>query len=93
MLYLKINNHRYNLTDDGVNAEEAKLTLKFPSEETFLTIKDDFSNLKEIVIYGCIVQEDGRETDEYIAQYFDKTTKLQSINFDIVTEDEDKENE
>ena len=85
MNYIKYKNSRFVLPDDGINPEDSKLTLKFLADNwTFDQVKEAFNkNLDYIVIYGRIVQEDGRETDEYIAQYFDKQTKLINVSYDI----------
>ena len=65
MLYIRIGNARYNLLDDGVDVETNKLCLSIKKENhSFDSIKDDFINVRDISILSCLVQEDGRETDE-----------------------------
>lgn len=84
MNYLIINNHRYNLTDDGINFNTMTLDLVcFNPGLGLPAIIEDFDSVREIVIYGCIVQEDGRETDEFISQIFDKQNKLQTIAYNL----------
>lgn len=83
MIYMIINNTRYNLIDAGVDCEPEELRLTFFKENhTFEQIDADFSNIDVITIYGCVVQEDGRETDEYVVQEFDVFTKLVGIFYD-----------
>ena len=84
MYYLKMPT-RYNLIDNGVDLpDENRLTLSFFKEEhTFEEVKSDFANISSVYVYGCIEQEDGRETDEFISNYFDKYTYLKSIEYNI----------
>lgn len=86
--YLKISDNKLYLTEtNGVNAEENKLELNVEARgNTFEGIKDLFSNLDNVTIYSAIVQEDGRETDEIIQQYFDNFTKLDKLTYNIDTD-------
>lgn len=84
MNYLKIEKSRFNLTDDGVQADEEKLTLKIKNEKySFDEVRDIFSALDDVTVYGAIEQEDGSETDEYVASHYEHFTKLQSIGYDL----------
>lgn len=83
--YLKIGENKLYLTEiNGVNAEENKLELTIKAEDnTFESIKDSFSDLDNVTIYSAIVQEDGRETDEIVQQYFDNFTKLDKLSYNL----------
>lgn len=83
--YLKISDNKLYLTEtNGVSAEENKLELTIKAEEnTFENIKDLFSDLDNVTIYSAIVQEDGRETDEIVQQYFDNFTKLDKLAYNL----------
>ena len=85
--YLKIGENKLYLAEiNGVNAEEHKLELTIKAEDnTFEGIKDSFSDLDNVTIYTAIVQEDGRETDEIVQQYFDNFTKLDNLDSDTYT--------
>lgn len=86
--YLKISDNKLYLTEtNGVNAEENKLELNVEARgNTFEGIKDLFSNLDNVTIYSAIIQEDGRETDEIVQQYFDNFTKLDKLAYNIDTD-------
>lgn len=79
---------KYYLQDDGINEQSDRLTLKIKDDNyIFNNIRQDFSNLDDgVTIYGAIAQEDGTETDEYIAQSFPNYTMLYTIVFDITSE-------
>lgn len=83
--YLKISDNKLYLTEtNGVNAEENKLELNIKARDnTFEDIKDLFSDLDNVTIYSAIVQEDGRETDEIVQQYFDNFTKLDKLAYNL----------
>ena len=83
--YLKIGENKLYLAEiNGVNAEEHKLELTIKAEDnTFEGIKDSFSDLDNVTIYTAIVQEDGRETDEIVQQYFDNFTKLDKLTYNL----------
>ncbi len=83
--YLKLNDNKFYLSEvNGVNAEEHKLELTVKAENnTFENIKDSFSDLDNVTIYSAIVQEDGRETDEIVQQYFDNFTKLDKLSYNL----------
>lgn len=83
--YLKIGENKLYLTEtNGVNAEENKLELNIKAENnTFESIKDSFSDLDNVTVYSAIVQEDGRETDEIVQQYFDNFTKLDKLTYNL----------
>lgn len=83
--YLKIGDNKLYLTEtNGVNAEENKLELTIKAEDnTFESIKDSFSDLDNVTIYSAILQEDGRETDEIVQQYFDNFTKLDKLSYNL----------
>ena len=84
--YLKIDNKKMYLTPDGVDTPEDKiLKLSFYNNDLFIfdDISKMFSNLKEIIVYMCIIQDDGTETDEMISNVFTEYTKMKGINYDI----------
>ena len=83
--YLKFGEQRLYLTEvNGVNAEENKLELNIEARNnTFEDIKYLFSDLDNVTIYSAIVQEDGRETDEIVQQYFDNFTKLDKLAYNL----------
>lgn len=83
--YLKFGIKKLYLTEvNGVNAEEHKLELNIEARDnTFEDIKDSFSDLDNVTIYSAIVQEDGRETDEIVQQYFDNFTKLDKLAYNL----------
>lgn len=86
--YLKLGDNKLYLTEtNGVNAEENKLELNVEARDnTFEGIKDLFSDLDNVTIYSAIVQNDGRETDEIVQQYFDNFTKLDKLTYNIDTD-------
>lgn len=88
MNYIKIGDMKYYLQDDGINEQSDRLTLKIKDDNyIFNNIRQDFSNLDDgVTIYSAIAQEDGTETDEYIAQSFPNYTMLYTIVFDITSE-------
>ena len=88
MYYLKMGEDRFNLIDNGVNTPtEDVLELSFKGENhSFDDVKDAFHDIDDITVYGCIVQEDGRETDEFVSNYFDKYTSLKNIEYDFVND-------
>lgn len=88
MNYIKIGDMKYYLQDDGINEQSDRLTLKIKDDNyIFNNIRQDFSNLDDgVTIYSAIAQEDGTETDEYIAQQFPNYTMLYTIVFDITSE-------
>ena len=83
--YLKLGENKLYLTEiNGVNAEERKLELTIKAEDkTFESIKVLFSSLNNVTIYSAIVQENGRETDEIVQQYFDNFTKLDKLSYSL----------
>ena len=82
VLYLKVNGEKLYLTD--TNPEENHLELVFEADGMGIPeIKSAFSNLDSVIIYTAIRQEDGRETDEIVHQYFDIFTKLSRIEYDV----------
>lgn len=83
--YLKFGENKVYLTEtNGVNAEEHKLELTIKAEDnTFEDIKYSFSDLDNVTIYTAIVQEDDRETDEIVQQYFDNFTKLDKLSYNL----------
>lgn len=83
--YLKLNDNKFYLADvNGINAEENKLELNIKADShTFENIKSSFSALDNVTIYSAIVQEDGRETDEIVHQYFDNFTKLDRVSYNM----------
>lgn len=89
MYYLKISEDiRLNLVEDEMNipSNEELILVFYNGGSDFDTIKNIFSDIDSITIYGCNVQEDGRETDEYIVNYYDKYTVLKNIEYDIVND-------
>lgn len=76
---------RLNLIPNGVDLPDNNiLRLSFYSSSIdFVVIKSIFSDIDSITVYGCIVQEDGRETDEYVSMYYDKYTYLKKIDYDF----------
>ena len=83
--YLKLGDSKFYLSEvNGINAEENKLELNIKADtHTFEDIKSSFSDLDSITIYSAIVQEDGRETDEIVHQYFDNFTKLDRVSYNM----------
>ena len=83
--YLKFSDGKFYLTEiNGVNAEENKLELNIKADSySFEDVKTAFSTLDNITIYSAIVQEDGRETDEIVHQYFDNFIKLDRVSYNI----------
>ena len=83
--YLKLGENKLYLTEiNGVNAEEHRLELTIKAEDnTFESIKVLFSSLNNVTIYSAIIQEDGRETDEIVQQYFDNFTKLDKLSYSL----------
>ena len=84
MYYLKMPK-RLNLVEDEITKPvDDRLTLVFYKEDNnFETIKDLFSDVTNITIYGCIEQEDGRETDEFICEQYNQYTSLSKISYDL----------
>lgn len=92
--YLKIDGERLDLSDDGVQLNGDVLTLQIINKDyQFTDFADKFFKVPEpITIYSCNIQnrvneetgeEYEEETDEYVHQYFDKTTKLVSVKYDM----------
>lgn len=83
IFYLKLNDEKVYLTDDGININEG-LYLTFRNDGyTIEDIQSLFSGIAEgITIHGCILQDDGTETDEFIASHYDQYPILQSITHD-----------
>ncbi|MBO7450463.1 MAG: hypothetical protein J6U54_08835 [Clostridiales bacterium] len=87
MYYIKENNTKYILTNNGVDVADGNwLKLKIYAEgHTFGEVQKVFSSITEdIVIYTCIVQPDGRETDENISTVIPSFTVLKEIAFDAI---------
>ena len=84
MYYLKLPD-RLNLTDDGISMPDNKrLILSFKRDNKEIdAIKSLFSNIESITVYGCVVQDDGKETDEFVANYFEQYTMLKGIEYDV----------
>lgn len=80
---------RFNLLDNGVdigNGDMLKLSIHSDKHD-FKEIKDFFSSIEdEIVVYGCIVQDDGRETDEFVSTVIPNFTELKSIEYNSIEE-------
>lgn len=78
--YMKFGNTRLDLLDDGISIDEG-LSLTFKSENhTVEQLSELFSNLEDgPIIYGCIDQGYGKETDEFIAGHYSQYTLLDSI--------------
>ena len=88
MYYLKLNGTRLDIYEDaegGVDSrEEQKLGLSIVNDNYSMEqMIEMFSNLDSITIYGCVVQEDGRETDEYVAKYFEGYSVLNSVTYEL----------
>lgn len=82
VFYLKVNGEKLYLT--GTNPEENHLELVFEADGADISeVKSDFDNLDSVTIYTAIRQEDERETDEIVHQYFDNFTKLSKIEYDV----------
>ena len=81
--YLKLNGNRINLTDDGIDINDA-LSLTFKKENyEFNELLTIFSNLNDIEIFGCIVQDNGDETDEFVSAYYENYSVLLSLEYNI----------
>lgn len=82
--YLKINDERINLTDDGISYNDG-LSLTFYNndydENHLISIFSSFQD-NIIIIYSCIVQDDGTETDEFISCRENVYIIYNSINYD-----------
>ena len=85
MYYLKMpNDIRLNLVDGGVDQPDPKtLTLTFYNNDrfSFEDIKSMFADTDGITIYMCIVQDDGRETDEMVSTHHEEFTKLKGVEY------------
>lgn len=81
VFYLKFDDARLNLLDDGIDVDCNQIKLTFVDEGYSVDILESlFSNLTEgLTIYSCILQEDGTETDEFIGGYYNQYTLLDSI--------------
>lgn len=76
MNHIKINENRYNLTDDGIEQNEV-LKLQINAEDhTFERIKSDFECVKSITVYGT------SESEDFESGYFEKIT-LKSVEYDL----------
>lgn len=87
MYYIKNGNTKYVLTNDGVDIGDGdRLKLKIVDNNyPFTEIQDIFSSIEnEITVYTCIIQEDGRETDEQVSTVIPTFTVLKEITYDIV---------
>ena len=81
VFYLKLNGEKVYV-DSDIIAEESRVTLHLEDMTDVGEIKTAFSNLPNLTIYSAIVQEDERETDEIVYQYFENITKLDKIVYD-----------
>ena len=79
--YLKKGNEKIYL--ENIIPEDKQLKLELRDLKDLDEIKTAFSGLSDVTIYTAIVQEDGRETDEIVHQYFANLTKLSNIAYDI----------
>lgn len=82
--YLKLKGTKLNLLNDGVNVNDV-LSLTFYGEKnSFDAVKTLFSDIeKGIEVYGAILQDDGKETDEFTAAFYDNYVILVSITYNI----------
>lgn len=86
--YLKLRNEQQTIVDGGVDQPDQKtLTITFYNEDrySFNDVKEMFSNLREegIVIWFCIVQDDGTETDEMLSTSNKEFVKLKGIEYQM----------
>lgn len=81
--YLKLKGNRINLTDNGIDINDA-LSLTFVNNDyNFDRLLSIFSELNGIEIFGCIVQDNGDETDEFVSAYFENYTILSSLEYNL----------
>lgn len=81
--YLKLKGNRINLTDNGIDINDA-LSLTFVNNNyNFDRLLSIFSELNGIEIFGCIVQDNGDETDEFVSAYFENYTILSSLEYNL----------
>ena len=85
VFYLKLNGAKVYVDSDIV-AEEEKVTLHLTDMTDSNEIKTAFNNLPDLTIYSAIKQDDGRETDEIVYQYFNNVTKLDKIIYSTTSE-------
>lgn len=83
--YIKDGDEKYVLIPNGINTPLVNsLELSFLADnKSFDTVKESFSDKEEIIVYVCIVQEDGRETDETVSNIFTGYTFLQRLEYDL----------
>lgn len=83
--YLKIDDEKQIIVDGGVNQpNEKELSVMFFNENrySFDDIKRMFTDLNDgIVIWMCIVQDDGTETDEMLSTNNKEFTKIRGIEY------------
>lgn len=83
--YIKMpNNITLDLISGGVDQlTENELSLTFRNEHrfTFEQVKEMFSDIDEIVIWLCLVQRDGRETDHMPGEVFDEFTRFSKLEY------------
>lgn len=79
MNYIKFENSKMLLTDDGIQQNGADLSLVITNDSyEFETVKDTLLSFTDITIYGCV----NEDTDEYIANYYENY-KLSSLEYNI----------
>lgn len=89
MYYLKLHDVKLYLYEDDEGGldqrKENKIGVSVKNNNIpFETIKDLFSTIEDITIYGCIEQEDGTETDEYIANFFEGYSEVYNISYNVM---------
>lgn len=78
MNYIKFENGKMILTDDGIQLNGTDLSLVITNDSyEFETVKDALLLLSDITIYGCV-----DENTEYVANYFENY-KLSSLEYNI----------
>lgn len=78
MNYIKFEDGKMILTDDGIQQNETDLSLVIANDSyEFETVKDTLLSLSDITIYGCV-----DENTEYVANYFENY-KLSSLEYNI----------
>lgn len=88
MYYIKNKDNRFIIADGGVNivgnSDILAVTILAKGHE-FKEIRDFFLSIEsDITIYGCIVQEDGKETDEFVSNVIPTFTALKGVAYDTV---------
>ena len=80
--YIKNKKEKIYISDTNVEMNALSFVIKAEGQ-SIEDVKDMFANLENVTIYTAIQQEDGRETDEIVHQYFENFKKLTKVEYNL----------